>query len=70
MSKMERQISPPLLEHLTSQIRRISEQQTEALSNAAYVGMTEEEVREYQQRGRKLAELVNQLAMLTSQKAS
>lgn len=70
MSKMEPQISPPLLEHLTSQIRRISEQQTEALSNAAYVGMTEEEVREYQQRGRKLAELVNQLAMLTSQKAS
>lgn len=68
MSRMDPQIRPRLLKHLTSQISRISEQQTEALRNAAFVGMTEEDVREYQYRGRKLAELVNELAVLTSPK--
>ena len=65
---MDLQIRPRLLKHLTSQISRISEQQTEALRNAAFVGMTEEDVREYQYRGRKLAELVNEFAVLTSPK--
>ena len=62
------QVDPTLLQHLTSEINRISEQQTEALRTAAFAGMTEEEAREYLLRRERLGELVNQFAVLTSQK--
>ena len=68
MTMTEQPVSPALLQHLTSEITRISDQQTEALRMAAFVGMTEEEAREYQQRRKRLSELVQEFAALTSQK--
>ena len=61
-------MSLTVLQRLTSEISRISEQQTDALWLAAFVGMREEEAWEYQRRRKKLAELVGELAVLTSQK--
>ena len=68
MTMAEQQVSPTLLQHLTAEITRISDEQTEALRMAAFVGMTEEEAREYQQRRKRLAELVHEFAALTSQR--
>ena len=68
MVMMEREVSPTLLQHLTSEISRISEEQTQALRMATFVGMTEDEVREYRERRRRLSELVNEFAALTSNK--
>jgi len=64
---IEQPVSQTVLQHLTSEISRISEQQTDALWLAAFVGMREEEAWEYQRRRKKLAELVSELAALTSQ---
>lgn len=68
MTMVHAPVSPTLLQHLTSEIARLSEAQTDALRMAAFVGMTEDEVRAYQQRRRGIAELVKELTMLTSQK--
>jgi hypothetical protein len=67
MATIEQEVSFTVLQHLTCEISRISEQQTEALWTAAFVGMTEEQAREYQQRRNRLAELVHELAALTAQ---
>jgi hypothetical protein len=68
MAMIEQEVSLTVLQHLTSEISRISEQQTNALWTAAFVGMKEEESRDYQRRSKRLAELVGELAVLTSQK--
>jgi len=68
MTMVEQQVNPTLLERLTSEINRISDQQTETLRMAAFVGTTEDEARDYQQRRKRLGELVNQFATLTSRK--
>jgi len=67
MATIEQEVSFTVLQHLTCEISRISEQQTQALWTAAFVGMTEDQAREYQQRRNRLAELVHELAALTAQ---
>ena len=67
MATIQQEVSFTVLQHLTCEISRISEQQTQALWTAAFVGMTEEQAHEYQQRRNRLAELVQELAALTSQ---
>jgi len=59
-----------LIEHLISEISHVSEQQTDALDGAAFVGMTENELRVYDERRKKLRELVHELEVLTSRKAA
>lgn len=68
MTTVHEPVSPTLLQHLTSEIGRLSDEQTEALRLAASVGMTEDEVRAYQQRRKRLSQLVKELTFLTSQK--
>jgi hypothetical protein len=67
MATIEQEVSFTVLQHLTSEISQISEQQTQALWAAAFVGMSEDEERKYQHRRTRLAELVHELAALTSQ---
>ena len=68
MTTVYEPVSPTLLQHLTYEIGRLSEEQTEALRLAASVGMTEDEVRAYQQRRKRLSQLVKEFTFLTSQK--
>ena len=53
-------------DHLTSQIHRLTDQQQEALRLATFGGMTEDEVREYENRAKQLSDLVNEFRMLLS----
>jgi len=60
----------PAVQHLTSEISRLSEQQTDALRKATFVGMTDNEVQQYDQRTARIGELVEELGVITSQKAA
>jgi hypothetical protein len=64
MSAIESLKSPVLLEHLLSEINKLSEQQNVAMRQAALIGMTEEDAKEYNQRAAQLRELVEQLTMM------
>jgi len=70
MTNINPSTSPALIERLTSEISRLSQQQTETLGMAALVGMTEDEAREFEQRRRTIGELVGELAMLRSPRTS
>jgi len=70
MTRVNPLTSSVLIERLTSEISRLSQQQTEALGMAALVGMTEDEAREFEQRWRTIGELVGELAMLRSPRTS
>ena len=54
----------PLLQHVISQINKLSEQQNVAMRQAAFTGMTEEEAREYNKRAAQIRELVEKLTMM------
>jgi len=56
---------PDLIESLTSEIIRLNDEQIEALKRAAFLGMTDDESREYDQRGDRIAELVRELSTIT-----
>jgi hypothetical protein len=51
-------------------ITRLSEQQMNAMGKATFVGMTEDEVREYEERRARINELVQELGVLTSERAA
>jgi len=70
MASIDPLISSVLIERLTSEISCLSQQQTEALRMAALVGMTEDEARVFEQRRRKIGELVGELAMLRPRRVS
>jgi hypothetical protein len=70
MTRINSLTSSVLIERLTSEISRLSQQQSEALGMAALVGMTEDEAREFEQRRRTIGELVGELAMLRSPRTS
>jgi len=70
MTRINFLTSSVLIERLTSEISRLSQQQSEALGMAALVGMTEDEAREFEQRRRTIGELVGELAMLRSPRTS
>jgi hypothetical protein len=70
MTRINPLTSSVLIERLSSEISRLSQQQSEALGMAALVGMTEDEAREFEQRRRTIGELVGELAMLRSPRTS
>ena len=70
MTRINSLTSSVLIERLTSEISRLSQQQSEALGMEALVGMTEDEAREFEQRRRTIGELVGELAMLRSPRTS
>jgi len=49
---------------LKQDIHSLSEQQAEALQTATFVGMTSDEVIEYDKRGEKITEMIRQLTLL------
>ena len=57
-----------LFSHLTSEIHRLTDEQVEALRMATFVGMTEEEVREYESRAEHLSRLVTEFRLLISKR--
>jgi hypothetical protein len=64
-------VSPSLIQSLTAEITRLSEQQMDAMSRATFVGMTEEdELHEYDERRARITELVRELGVLTSRRAA
>jgi small ligand-binding sensory domain FIST len=56
---------PLLIQFLRAQITSLSDQQNAAMQHAVFVGMTQEETRAFDQRSAKIAELLNQLGMIT-----
>ena len=62
------EMSLVLLQRLTSEIGQISEAQTNDLQRSVFVGMTEEDFRRYEERNRRLHELVIELDAITSQR--
>jgi hypothetical protein len=52
------------IHRLKQDIDSLSEQQAEALTTATFVGMTSDEVTEYDKRGEKITELIRQLTLL------
>lgn len=62
--------NPPATESLISEINRLSEQQADATRGAAFVEMNENEERAYEQRGRRLRELVQELEAAARRRAA
>jgi hypothetical protein len=52
------------IHRLKQDIDSLSEQQAEALKTATFVGMTPDELVEYDKRGEKITELIRQLTLL------
>ena len=52
------------IHRLKQDIDSLSELQAEALTTATFVGMTPDEVTEYDKRGKKITELIRQLTLL------
>ena len=68
MSSLPRSIT--LFQTLTAEITCLSEQQIDAMRTATFVGMTADEKHELEQRRARIRELVQELEVLTSQKAA
>jgi hypothetical protein len=68
MSSFNSPLSRLLAQIITSDINRLSEQQPDARTRATVVGMTEYDVRQFEQRRARLRDLVRELAVITSQK--
>ena len=58
------------IDKLKQDIHSLSEQQAEALKTATFVGMTSDEVIEYDKRGEKIKEMIRQLTFLQKLKDS
>jgi hypothetical protein len=52
------------IHRVKQEIDRLGEQQSEALKNATYVGMTAEEARQYDARRQQITKLVEELRLL------
>lgn len=61
-------LNGPHFNHLRSEIQRLTDEQIEALRKATFGGMTEDEVLEYDNRGKQLTELVNEFRVLSSKR--
>jgi hypothetical protein len=57
--------SAVLSQRVAAEINRLTEQQTEAMQKATVICMTGDETKEYNERRSRIAELVEQLAMIT-----
>ena len=68
MSSLPRSIT--LFQTLTAEITRLSEQQIDAMRTATFVGMTEAEAHELEQRRARIRELVRELERVTSLRAA
>ena len=64
MSRIASLNRPLLIAHLTMQITRLSDQQSIAMQEAAFVEMTEEEANACGKRSARTAELLKQLEMI------
>ena len=62
--------SPELVRRLRSEIDRLTGLQNEARRRAAFIAMTDDELREYDQGGDRIAELLKELSTLTSRTAA
>jgi hypothetical protein len=60
----ERSQTAEAIHRLKEEIDKLTNQQTEALKTATYLGMTTDEVKEYEQRREKILEYVNDLKIL------
>jgi len=61
---------PELVRRLRSEIDRLTGLQNEARRSAAFIPMTDDELREYDERGDRIAELLRELSTLTSGRAA
>ncbi len=50
--------------NLKEEIDRLTEEQTEAMKSATFIGLTTDEAKEYEDRRSKILQLVDQLRML------
>jgi hypothetical protein len=53
-----------LVHRIKQEIEQLSDQQTEALKTATYVGMSDGEAKEYEHRGDRMNDLIKQLRLL------
>ena len=53
-----------VIHHLKEEIDKLTEQQSEALKTATYLGMTTDEAKEYEQRRERILDYVKDLKML------
>ncbi len=70
MSSLDWPGSFEVLQTLTAEITRLSEQQIDAMRTATFVGMTADEARQLEQRRARIRELVRELEVLTSERAA
>ena len=68
MSTVNSPVSPILIRHLAAEINRLTQQQLDALRNATFFGMTEGDVREFQNRRKGIRELVRELEVITTRR--
>jgi hypothetical protein len=62
--------SAELVRRLRSEIERLTGLQNEERRRAAFIAMTDDELREYDQRGDRIAELLKELSTITSGRAA
>jgi hypothetical protein len=62
--------SAVLFQRVAAEINRLTERQTEAMQKATVVGMTGDEAKEYNERRSRIADLLEQLAMITRRRGS
>ncbi len=61
---MKCESSEHAIHNLQRQIHRLSEEQTDAMETETFVGLTEDEGRQYEQRRAKIMDLVRQLRLI------
>jgi hypothetical protein len=68
MSTVNSPVSPILIRHLMAEINRLTQRQLDALRNATFFGMTEGDVREFQNRRKGIRELARELEVITTRR--
>jgi hypothetical protein len=58
-----------LRQRIATEITQLSEEQTEAMCRATFLGMTLDEAKQYEERRRRIADLIEQLEMVAGRRA-
>ena len=68
MSPIDASHKPPLreqvMQEITKEITKLSDQQNDAIKQAAFIGMTDAETRQYNVRAARIRDLVEELTMV------
>ena len=58
-----------VMQEITTEITKLSDQQNDAIKQAAFIGMTDAEARQYNARATRIRDLVEELTMVYPEKA-